>query len=177
LNHAGFSATDTANIVTADKSYSTLVESTKKIADNMLTLGKNIEDNLSDLEKLKVAFGTIKTDLTGLGNFFAQTATNVLGGVDAVLHPYKTEDTLSNLFQGDKMDPANQVLNLFKNLFGSGAFGSQGGTNNQSNNSTVNNTVIQNIAPQAVGQGVNSTGKANAQYLGVFGYLTPGMFQ
>lgn len=83
LNNAGFSPTDTANIQKAAKSYSDLVPSTQTIAANALTMGTNIETNISDLQKLQDAWNKVKNDLnSAVGGPLITMLTNALTLVD-----------------------------------------------------------------------------------------------
>lgn len=87
LNHAGFSPADTANIITASHGYDMIAVAILKIKENMSTLGAGIENNISASDKLRVAWGLVKSDLAGFGLAGANYLANVLGGIDALFHP------------------------------------------------------------------------------------------
>lgn len=108
LSNAGFSTTDVANLVSADKSYASIAQETKDIAANAPKLAANAEANLSVTTQLGQAWNRIKNDIMEI---FGPTALTTLKGFASILDGIsKTIEGAANIFSSIKPD------NLLKSL-------------------------------------------------------------
>lgn len=119
-NEAGFDANTINHLRDAATSSGTLVKSTQAIIANSNTLGTSIENNLSPLAKMKVAWGKVLTDITGLGKILATPVvsfvTNLLDDINALFHPIDTlksewSSLTKSLSQDNPFAGGNSFLN------------------------------------------------------------------
>lgn len=79
----GFSDSQLANISSAAKQFDIINKDTLAIQTNQKAEGEYIKGNLSNIDKIKQAWGSILTDLTGVGNALTDLLTKGIGGVDS----------------------------------------------------------------------------------------------
>ena len=144
--NAGFDSTTVQNLSDAAKSYSSIAKDSKTIMENENKSGKEIENNKSQIDQLKIAWGGLKTEIQkAYGDALLNFLTNTVSSVSDVL---KGENLTKNVKFGDFMDMFGKNMADLFTLGQAGKYFNWNDSFNKGNivnntNNTNNNTYIQ----------------------------------